>query len=40
MAVLLYVFGLVFVLMNVAAGYEGGDLLTEHYRGVLQAILN
>lgn len=34
----LYMFGFVVVMVLVASGYQGGDLLTEHYRSVLQLI--
>jgi hypothetical protein len=36
----IYIFGLLFVLLMVATGYQGGDMLTEHYRGVLQSIIS
>lgn len=35
-----YLTGLLLVLVKVSSGYEGGDLMTEHYRGVLQFIFN
>ncbi len=38
-AVTIYIFGLFFVLAVVADGYEGGDILTEHYRSVVQFIV-
>lgn len=39
-AVSFYIIGLLFVLAMVASGYQGGDMLTEHYRSVLQFIIN
>lgn len=36
----LYMFGLLFVLAMVASGYQGGDMLTEHYRTALQAVVS
>ncbi len=38
--VTIYLFGLLFVLVMVASGYQGGDMLTEYYRSVLQFIIN
>lgn len=38
--VTLYILGLLYVLLMVATGYQGGDVLTEHYRAVLQFIIN
>ncbi len=38
-SVTIYLFGLLFVLAMVASGYQGGDMLTEHYRSVLQFII-
>lgn len=35
---LLYLFGFVFVMLSVMNGYQGGDVLSEHYRSVLQVI--
>lgn len=37
---IIYLAGLLLVLAKVSSGYEGGDLMTEHYRGVLQTIIN
>lgn len=37
----LYVVGFLWVMSLVMfEGYQGGDMLTEHYRSVLQAITN
>ena len=33
-----YVLGFLFVMIAVAQGYQGGDLLSEHYRAMLQLI--
>ena len=35
-AVVIYALGFGVVMLNVANGYAGGDMLTEHYRSVLQ----
>lgn len=39
-ALVIYMLGLTLVLAKIANGYEGGDLMTEHYRTVLQFIFN
>ena len=40
LAISIYTLGLAFVLIKVGEGYQGGDVLTEHYRWVLQGIIN
>ena len=37
--VTLYIIGLLFVIVKVANGYQGGDMLSEHYRSMLQTVI-
>ncbi len=39
-AIALYFIGLLLILLLVATGYQGGDMITEHYRSVLQSLVN
>jgi hypothetical protein len=36
----IWLFGLIIVIGMVINGYQGGDMMTEHYRSVLQFIFN
>jgi len=39
-AIALYFIGFLFIILLVAMGYQGGDMITEHYRSVLQSFIN